>query len=80
VVSSDRYFPATILGGHLHVPGIPDRGPWDPARLEWDDETLVDMHLSKDPGQRKSRTREELEVVMKESKRALVERSGCTRS
>ncbi len=80
MVSSDRYFPATILGGHLHVRGMPDRGPWDPARLKWDDETFVDMLLSKDPGHRKSRTREELEVVMKEPKRALVERSGCTRS
>ena len=70
MASSDRYFPATILGGHLHVRGIPDRGPWDPARLEWDDETFVDMLLSKDPGHRKARTREELEVVMKEPKRA----------
>ena len=25
---TDRYFPATILGGHFHVRGIPDWGPW----------------------------------------------------
>ena len=70
MVSSDRYFPATILGGHLHVRGIPDWGPWDPARFEWGDEEFVDMLLSKNTGDRKARTREELEAVMKEPKRA----------
>ncbi len=70
MASSDRYFPTTILGGHLHVRGIPDRGPWDPARFEWSDEEFVDLLLSNDPGHRKARTREELEAVMKEPKRA----------
>jgi hypothetical protein len=41
MASSDRYFPATIMGGHLHVRGIPDWGPWNPARLEWADEEFV---------------------------------------
>ena len=63
---SDRYFPATILGGRLHVRGIPDWEPWDPARFEWADEEFVDMLLSKNPGDRKARTREELEAIMKE--------------
>jgi hypothetical protein len=27
VPSSDRFFPATIMGGHLHVRGSPDWGP-----------------------------------------------------
>jgi hypothetical protein len=70
VTSSDRYFPATILGGHLHVRGIPDWGPWNPSRLEWADEAFVDMLLSKDQADRKARTREELEAVMTEPKRA----------
>ena len=68
MASSDRFFPATILGGHLHVRGIPDWGPWDPARFEWGDEEFVDFLLSKDPVHRKARTREELEAVMKEPK------------
>ena len=63
---SARYFPATILGGHLHVRGIPDRGPWNPARLEWGNEEFVDMLLSKSPGDRKAWTREELDAIMKE--------------
>jgi hypothetical protein len=70
VASSDRFFPATILGGRLHVRGIPDWGPWDPARLEWDDEAYVDILLSTRQADRKVRTREELEAVMKEPKRA----------
>jgi hypothetical protein len=66
VTPPDRFFPATILGVHLHVRGIPDWGPWDPARLEWQDETFVDMILSEITGDRKIRTPEELEAVMKE--------------
>src|ERR1700730_18023078 len=66
VASSDRYFPATILVGHLHVRGIPDWGPWDPSRFEWADEEFVDMILTKMVGDHKVRTREELEAVMNE--------------
>ena len=66
MASSDRFLPATILGGHLHVRGIPDWGPWNPSRLEWADEAFVDMLLSKNQADRKVRTREELEAVMKE--------------
>ena len=66
VTPSDRYFPATILGGRLHVRGLPDRGLWNPSRLEWADEEFVDFLLSKDPVHRKARTREEIEAVMKE--------------
>jgi len=55
VTPPDRYFPATILGGHLHVRGIPDWGPWDPARLEWQGETFVDMILSPDHGRPQGR-------------------------
>ncbi len=68
MVPSDRYFPATILGGRLHVRGIPDRGPWNPLRLEWDDEEFVDILLSTRQADRKVRIREELEAVMKEPK------------
>ncbi len=70
VASSDRYFPVTILGGHLYIRGIPDRGPWNPSRLEWDDEEFVDVLLSTRQADRKVRTRDELEAVMKEPKRA----------
>jgi hypothetical protein len=70
VTPSDRYFPATILGGRLHIRGLPDWGSWNPSRLEWDDEAFVDMLLSKDQADRKARTREDLEAVMKEPKRA----------
>ena len=61
---SDRYFPATILGGHLHVRGIPEWGPWDPSGFEWAEEAFVDMILNKTTGDRKARTREELEAAI----------------
>ncbi len=66
MASSERFFPATILGGYLQVRGIPNWGPWDPSRLEWGDEEFVAILLSKNPGDRKARTREELEAIMKE--------------
>jgi hypothetical protein len=72
---ADRFFPATILGGRLHVRGIPDWGPWDPSRLEWKDEAFVDMILSEITGDRKVRTPEELEVVMKEPRGAAPSRN-----
>jgi hypothetical protein len=68
VASSDRFFPATILGGHLHVRGIPDWGPWGHSRLECAHENVVDMILSEITGDRKVRTRKELDAAMKEPK------------
>ena len=70
MASSDRYFPATILGGRLHVRGLPDWGPWNLARLEWDDEAFVDILLGTRQADSKVRTREELDAIMKEPKRA----------
>jgi len=49
VTPSDRFFPATILGGRFHVRGLPDWGSWDPARFEWGDEAFVDLLLIKNP-------------------------------
>ena len=80
MASSDRYFPATILGGHLHVRRLPDRGSWNPTKLEWADEEFVDIFVGTDPIHRKARTREELEAVMKEPRGVSpTERSGCTK-
>jgi hypothetical protein len=53
---SDRYFPATILGGCLHIRGIADSGQWNPARPEWDDEAFVDILISTRQADRKVRT------------------------
>ncbi len=39
---------------------------WDPSRLQWDSEEIVNMLLDKTAGDRKARTREELEAVRKE--------------
>ncbi len=66
MASSDRFFPATILGGRLHIRGLPDWGSWNPAKLEWHDREFVEFLLGTDPIYRKARTREELEAVMKE--------------
>ena len=65
MASSDRYFPATILGGRLHVRGIPDWGPWNPSRLEWEPEEYVEIMIETMRA-RKLRTLKELEAIMKE--------------
>lgn len=41
----DRFFAATILGGRLLVPGIPQWGPWDPTRFEWATEREINPLL-----------------------------------
>ncbi len=58
------------MGGHLHVRGLPDWGSWNPSRLEWDDEAFVELILGVRQADRKVRTREEVEAIMKEPKRA----------
>ena len=62
----DRFFGAAVHAGRLDVRGIPDRGPWDPTLLEWVSETEIDLNLPEAPGDRKIRTREELETAMRE--------------
>jgi hypothetical protein len=59
--SEDRYFLATVLWGRLHPNGIPQWGPWDSSRLHWWTEDY--LTLLRD---RKVRTAEKLEAVMKE--------------
>jgi hypothetical protein len=62
---SDRFFAATIIAGRLHVRGIPPWGPWDAARLEYRSEKEIDMVLNETIGDRKVRTVEELDAVLK---------------
>ena len=38
----DRFFPTTLLGGFLHVRGIPDWGPWNDPHIEYTHESFVD--------------------------------------
>ena len=64
-VPSTRFFPATFMGGRLHVTGVPEWGPWDSARLDWWPEDHLDLIL---PGGRygeKVRTLEEFEAALK---------------
>ena len=44
--ASDRFFAATILGGRLHVDGVPERGPWEASRLHWWPEDHLDLNSS----------------------------------
>ena len=61
-MTADRFFPATLLGGFLHVRGIPDWGPWNDGRIEYTDESFVDAILRPETGDRKVRTCEELQA------------------
>lgn len=63
--SPDRYFPATIMGGRLHVTGVADWGPWDSSRLDWWPEDHLDLILAKGEYGAKVRTLEELEAALR---------------
>jgi len=62
----DRLFPTTLLGGFLHIRGIPDWGPWNDGRIEYTDESFVDAILRPETGDRKVRTCEELQAPLAE--------------
>ena len=62
----DRFFPTTLLGGFLHVRGIPDWGPWNDGRIEYTHESLVDAILRPGTGDRKVLTHEELQAALAE--------------
>ncbi len=57
-----RFFPATILGGRLHV--STGEGPWDSSRFDWWREDELDLILPGGAYGQKVRTREELEAVV----------------
>jgi hypothetical protein len=63
--SRDRFFLATILGGHLYPNGIPEGGLWESSRLQWWPEDHLDLVLPT-TGEQKVRTAKELHGAMKE--------------
>jgi hypothetical protein len=65
LMSSERFFPVTILGGRLHIRGIPEWLPWESSRLEFWPESDLDRIIPA-TGDRKVRTAEELQAVMQE--------------
>lgn len=46
MATSTRYFPATVMGGRLHVSGVVEWQPWDSSRLDWWDEDKLDPILA----------------------------------
>ena len=66
--SPDRFFSTTLLGGFLHVRGIPDWGPWNGGRIEYTHESFVDAILRPGTGDRKVRTPEELQAALAEAR------------
>jgi hypothetical protein len=64
MLSSDRFFSATVVAGRLHILGLPRGGPWDPARLEWREASEVDTLVNPRAGDRKISTREGLQAIM----------------
>jgi hypothetical protein len=58
----DRFFPATVMGGRLHV--STGDSPWDLSRFDWWREDELDLILSKGYGE-KIRTLEELEAALR---------------
>ena len=61
----DRFFPTALLGGFLHVRGIPDWGPWNDG-IEYTHESFVDAILRPGTGDRKVRIPEEWQAALAE--------------
>jgi hypothetical protein len=66
LVSPDRFFSATIFGRRFHIQGVLDWGPWDSSRLKYFTESYIDPGLVGAAGDRKVRTKGELEAAIKE--------------
>jgi hypothetical protein len=64
VTQPDRFFSATILGGRLHVQGVPDWGRWNCNRIDRFPENQI--VIVPEVGDRMIRTCEELEAAIKE--------------
>lgn len=62
--SPDRFFSATIVRARLHILGLARGGPWTPGRLEWRDESEVEVLINPRAGDRKLRTKDELDAVV----------------
>jgi len=71
----DRFFPTTLLGGFLHVRGIPDWGPWNDGGIEYTHESFVDAILRPGTGDRMVRTPEELQAALAEPRGAAPSRT-----
>lgn len=63
--AAERFFPATVMGGRLHVIGVPDGGPWDSSRLDWWPEEHLDLILVRGDYGTKVHAIEELEAALK---------------
>ena len=59
----NRFFPATVMGGRLHV--FTGEGPWESSRLDWWREDELDLILAGGRYGEKVRTREKLEAVLR---------------
>ncbi len=64
MAQSARYFPATVMGGRLHVTGVAEGGPWDSTRPDWWPEDELDLILARREYGEKVRTLEELEAAL----------------
>lgn len=68
---AERYFLVTALGGRLYIDGISAREPWDPRRLPYQEESVVEVLVGR-VGQRKVETVEELRAILIESEKGLL--------
>lgn len=59
----NRFFPATVMGGRLHV--LAEGRPWDSNSLDWWREDELDLILASGSYGVKVRTMEELEIVLR---------------
>ena len=64
MTGGNRFFLATILGGRLRVPGVPDWGLWNSNRIDRFPENQI--VIVPEVGDRMIRTREELEAIIRE--------------
>ena len=67
---ADRFFAATVVSGSLYVCGVRIWDRWEPSRLEYVSEVVVD--LSARSSARKVRTREELDRAIRDAEPTVV--------
>lgn len=69
---AERYFSAVAMGGGLHVQGISDdQCAWESRQLVWFSEQQVKLISQPLAGDRKAKTRDELEQTVRASERGL---------
>ena len=63
-----RYFTILVVAGRLHQPAVVEAGAWDPRRVDYQEEPVVDALLTMMVTDRKVQTLEQIDAEVERSK------------